>query len=423
MDMPIFDKYEIVEKIATHQDKAIYRIKDSSGALYVAKVYKKTYKHPLYKSLSKLTHENMPMIHEVTLLEDCFYVIEDCIDGRTLREILDDSGVLAKKEMLGILMQLCDVLAYLHNQPTPIIHRDITPANIMITDSGTVKLIDFDIAREHKDDATADTELIGTKYFAPPEQYGFSQSDPRTDIYALGMLMVVMLTNTYEVQRVKDAQTTSVIERCMMLSPDKRFQTVKKLRDRLERISNNKLEPHVKAIAASVILIFSAMVLFVVLSGRTGEGIGNRAADARLEYIRLVSFDNPMYMEDVDLALNPPFDSGVFDYIVYVPYDFGTFHMGFGAYNHAASAVLYVGGRAFWEVEDFIMIVSLGLSTDPRISYAQYLPVGEEIVMTIIVTSEDGTTSETYVVRYIRQVRGVYTTTLIQHVELLILDV
>ena len=401
-NMPIFNKYKIVEEIAIHQDKAIYRVKDGKGAFYVAKVFKKTYKRPLYESLSKLTHENMPRIHEVASFEDCFYIIEENISGQTLTEILDEKGVFSKKETLGVLMQLCDVLAYLHNQTTPIIHRDITPPNIMITDDGIVKLIDFDIAREHKDESTFDTEAIGTKHFAPPEQYGFSQSDPRTDIYAIGMLMTVMMTNTHEVQRLKDAQISNVIERCMMLSPDKRFQKVKKLKDRLERINNNKLEPHVKAIAAFVILILSA-VLFVVLSGRTGETTENRAADARLAYIRLVSFDNPMYMEDVDLALNPVFNSGVFEYTVYVPYDFGTFHMGFGAYNHAASAMLYIGERAFWEVEDFVMIVSLGLSTNPRISYAQYLPVGEEIVMTITVTSEDGTTSETYLVRYIRQ--------------------
>jgi len=396
--MPILDKYKIIEEIAVHQDKAIYRVKDSEGTLYVAKVFKKTYKHPLYESLSKLSHENMPLIHEVTLREDYFYVIEDCIAGRTLKETLDNNGVLNKKEVLGILMQLCDVLAYLHNQPTPIIHRDITPTNIMITNEGIVKLIDFDIAREHKGEAVSDTEIIGTKYFAPPEQYGFSQSDPRTDIYALGMLMTVMMTNTYEVQRLKDAQLASVIERCMMLSPDKRFQTVKKLRDRLERINNNKLEPSVKfsiAFTAILIAVVLAMVVFWRDDGATSD-------NARLEYIRFVSFEN-FLMEDIDLALSPAFDSDIFDYTVNVPYDFGTFHMSFKAYNTAATAWLYRGERQFWFVEDFEFVVTFGLTTDPGVVYAQYLPVGEENIISIVVTSEDGSTTETYVLRYIRE--------------------
>ena len=416
-NVPVFNKYEVVEKIAVYPDKAIYKVKDVDGDLYMTKVFKKTYKYSLYENLSKLTHKNMPLIHEVTLLEDCFYVIEDCIAGRTLREILDDSGALGKKETLNILLQLCDVLAYLHNQPTPIIHRDITPTNIMITDNGIVKLIDFDIAREHKGEAISDTEIIGTKYFAPPEQYGFSQSDPRTDIYALGMLMTVMMTNTYEMQRMKDAQIASVIERCMMLSPNKRFQTVKKLKERLERISNNKLEPHVKFAAVSAILILLAIVLSIALLRRAGEEADNNGSisgnaliydevpasdNAHLEYIRLIDASISM-AADIDVVLNPAFDSAIFDYTVYLPHDFGRFHMRFAPYNRESSAVLYVGERAFWPIERFGSIVSTGFASEPGIQGHRYVPAGEEIIISIVVTSEDRTTTETYTIRYIRQ--------------------
>ena len=107
-------------------------------------------------------------------------------------------------------------------------------------------------------------------------------------------------------------------------------------------------------------------------------------------------------MEDIDLQLSPAFDSDIFDYTVSVPYDFGTFHMSFGAYNLAASAWLYRDERQFWFVEDFVFMVTVGLTTEPGIAYAQYLPVGEEIIISIAVTSEDGTTVETYNVRYVR---------------------
>ena len=402
--MPAFDKYEIVEKIAVHQDKVIYRVKNGGGALYVAKVFKKTYKYPLYESLSKLTHENMPQIHEVALLEDCFYVIEDCIAGRTLRETLDESGVLSKKEMLGILMQLCDVLGYLHSQPTPIIHRDITPTNIMITDGGVVKLIDFDIAREHKDDATSDTELIGTKHFAPPEQYGFSQSDQRTDIYALGMLMTVMGTNTYEVQRVKDAQIASVIERCMMLSPDKRFQTVKKLKDRLERINNNKPEPHVKVIAVSTILILSTIALFIVLSERINEAARNMAANADLEYIFLTPVRGT-FVEDFEFSLRQAFDSGATDFTVNLPYNFNDMYLHFSPNNLASSAVGFINQFEMWTFDDFDTSGTLLFTTEQGRNQpnVHFIPVGEGFNVSIVVTSEDGTATETYVIRFSRQ--------------------
>ena len=402
--MPVFDKYEVVKEIAVHQDKAIYRVKDRAGVVYVAKVFTKTYKHPIYESLSRLAHENMPKIHEIVLLEDCFYVIEDCIAGRTLRERLDENGALSKKETLGILMQLCDVLSYLHNQPTPIIHRDITPNNVMITDGGIVKLIDFDIARKHRDDATSDTELIGTKHFAPPEQYGFSQSDPRTDIYALGMLMTVMMTNTYEVQRVKDSQITNVIERCMMLSPDKRFQTVKKLKERLDRISNNKPEPHVKVIAVSAMLIFSAIVISLVVSWRNNEEARNITADAGLEYIFLTPARDT-FVGDFGFQLRPTYGADGFDYTVNLPYQFNDMYLHFSPNNLAASAVGFINQFEMWTFDNFDTPGTILFTPEQGrdLPNVHFIPVGEGFNVSIVVTSEDGTATETYIIRFSRQ--------------------
>ena len=271
-NIPALEKYKIISEITVHEDKSIYQVEDTvedtaedtSGNLYILKVFQNTYRYALYESLSKLVHENMPRIHEVSLCEDCFYIVEDCITGRTLRESLEASGALGKKETINILMQLCDILMYLHSQPVPIIHRDITPANIMITDDGIVKLIDFDIAREYKNEVSSDTEVLGTKPFAPPEQYGFSQSDPRTDIYSLGMLITVMLTNTYDVQKIKDLQLKRAVERCMKLSPEKRFQNAKKLKDRLERIKGKKHGALAKIIAAAAVAVVIAITPFVV---------------------------------------------------------------------------------------------------------------------------------------------------------------
>jgi serine/threonine protein kinase len=423
-NIPALEKYRVKAEIATYEDKSIYHVEDAKETSYILKIFQKTYKYHLYESLSKLTHENMPQIHDVALFEDCFYVIEDYIAGRTLRETLDESGALSKKEMLGILMQLCDVLAYLHNQPTPIIHRDITPTNIMVTDGGIVKLIDFDIAREHKDEATSDTEVIGTKHFAPPEQYGFSQSDPRTDIYALGMLMTVMMTNTYEVQRVKDSQIASVIERCMKLSPDKRFQTVKKLKGRLDRISNNKHSPQVKIIAAFVMTLVVA-VLWIAVSQRNvdeafvdGDTIAIEdeltngdtmfiddapASDnAHLEHITLRSMADSS-IEDFDIETVLAFDPDTFEYVVNLPYDFGTFQTEFAPYNRASSAVVHMADYPIWIIENFINTVSMSLTSDASIQNIMYIPAGGECTATIVITSEDGTTSETYEIRYIRQ--------------------
>ncbi|MCL2217519.1 MAG: serine/threonine protein kinase [Defluviitaleaceae bacterium] len=262
--VPILKGYEIVEKLDADDDKVMYLVDDADGSRLILKALRQTHKFPIYESLAKLTHVNMPKIHKIAMGEDCFYVLEDYVEGQTLQEILETDGVFDAQDAIAIISQLCDVLTYLHNQPSAIIHRDIKPANIMLTDDGTVKLLDFDIAREYKEEVSTDTEVIGTRPFAPPEQYGFSQSDHRTDIYSLGMLITVMLTNSYNVQRIKDLHLKGIAERCTQLSQEKRFQNAKKLKDRLERTGGNKTGLRVKVIAALAVVVALGVAAFVM---------------------------------------------------------------------------------------------------------------------------------------------------------------
>jgi serine/threonine protein kinase len=96
---------------------------------------------------------------------------------------------LSETQIIALCVQLCDILSYLHGQDKPIIHRDIKPQNIIVQPDGTIVLIDFDIARQYREDAETDTQCFGTRLYAPPEQYGFSQTDCRADIYSLGVLL------------------------------------------------------------------------------------------------------------------------------------------------------------------------------------------------------------------------------------------
>ena len=269
-NIPAIEGYEIIEKLDSDDDKSMYLVDSADGCRLILKVLRQTHKFPIYESLARLTHINMPAIHRVVMGVDCFYVLEDYVEGQTLQEILETNGIFDTQATIDITSQLCDVLAYLHNQPSPIIHRDIKPANIMLTVDGTVKLLDFDIAREYKDKVSTDTEVIGTKPFAPPEQYGFSQSDHRTDIYSLGMLITVMLTNSYEAQRIENLYLRSIAERCTRLSPEKRFPNVKKLKGILTRTGSSKFSMRIKAIAA-----LTAVVVVVVAALAMGGDSGN----------------------------------------------------------------------------------------------------------------------------------------------------
>src|SRR5947199_181492 len=146
--------------------------------------------------LGKLLHANLPRIHDHFTENDRSYLVMDFIDGETLEEYLEKRGhdPLPVEQVLDWAEQLCDVLSYLHNHQPPIIFRDLKPANVMISESGHIFLIDFGIARLFKPGQSHDTVALGSPGYAAPEQYGKAQSTPRSDLYSLGALIHCLLT-------------------------------------------------------------------------------------------------------------------------------------------------------------------------------------------------------------------------------------
>ncbi len=138
--------------------------------------------------LSELDHPNLPRITHFFSDHGHQYLVMDLVEGENWEKKLSRQRP-SIAEVLDIVMQLVDVLEYLHNRPQPIIFRDLKPANVMITPAGVAKLIDFGIARVFQAGKATDTRALGTPGYAAPEQYGTGQSDARTDIYALGVMM------------------------------------------------------------------------------------------------------------------------------------------------------------------------------------------------------------------------------------------
>ena len=190
--------------------------------------------------LQKLNHPNLPRVYDSFSENARHYLVMDFIDGQTLeeRQRAAGGGALPEQEVLGWARQICAVLSYLHTRTPPIIFRDLKPANIMVTPSGEVKLIDFGIARVFRHGRTQDTQVLGTPGFAPPEQYGKAQTDPRADIYSLGCTLYQLLTgydpattpfNLPPMQTRNpriSSQTQRAIERATQLNRDARYPTV-----------------------------------------------------------------------------------------------------------------------------------------------------------------------------------------------------
>lgn len=185
----------------------------------------------------------LPRIIDCYAMGDRRVVVMEYIEGETLQDVVyrcDPSVALAA----DLFPRICDAVAELHGAfDPPLIHRDIKPSNIIVSrDSLTV--IDFGIARTYRDDAEYDTLHFGTKAYAPPEQFGFGQTDERSDVYALGMLLYFCLTEKTPDSKARAREFAapgvpeslrSVIACAAELDPADRFQTVGELRSAFAR--------------------------------------------------------------------------------------------------------------------------------------------------------------------------------------------
>lgn len=192
--------------------------------------------------MKKLDHPCLPRIVDIINRDDVIYVVMDYIEGEPLNKVLDKYGAQAQDIVIEWAEDLCGVLDYLHAQNPPIIYRDMKPANIMLQPSGNIKLIDFGIAREYKEQNLEDTVSLGTKGYAAPEQFGGKgQTDRRTDIYCLGVTLYHLLTGKnpceppYEIYPIRywkpelSAGLENIILKCTQLNPSDRFDSCAEL--------------------------------------------------------------------------------------------------------------------------------------------------------------------------------------------------
>lgn len=183
-----------------------------------------------YEQLKSVQHRNIPMIYDTFALEDGQIVLEEAIDGITVAEVLE-CGKYSYRGMRRIVKQVCMAVDALHS--IGIIHKDIKPENVMITNDGVVKLIDFNASKPVAVNQRPDTVLLGTIGYAPPEQLGIARCDTRTDIYAIGVLINVMLTGDHPSCRLAKGRAGKIVLKCTQIDPESRYQTLEKLMNAL----------------------------------------------------------------------------------------------------------------------------------------------------------------------------------------------
>lgn len=206
-----------------------------TGKKYIKKLLT-TYNKSVYEYLKENPVSHMPPITAMYESSNCLIVLEEYIEGWTIAELIE-KGPLSRDRAIAITIGVCRVLDDLHNLPKPIIHRDIKPSNVIITSKDEVYLLDMNVAKWYEPGKTDDTRHMGTENYAAPEQvgYGLSASSAKSDIYAVGILLNVMLTGRFPKEQRPEDDIWKVIERCISLEADNRY-TAKKLINTLEKL-------------------------------------------------------------------------------------------------------------------------------------------------------------------------------------------
>lgn len=232
--------YEDLKSIHKSRKSEIILVQNNLDEKFYIKRILKEYTLDVYKVLMGISSKNIPRIYEVFEYKDKLIIIEEFINGYTLQEILEKENELNEDRVIKYMIELCEALEKVHNLTPYIIHRDIKPANIIISNDEVLKLIDFDISRIYKQGENMDTTLLGTKGYASPEQFGFEQTDCRSDIYAIGVMMNVLSTGKHIKEKENEGKLKYIIKKCTKISASERYQNIEELKSDLESVYKNK---------------------------------------------------------------------------------------------------------------------------------------------------------------------------------------
>jgi len=226
--------------------------------------------------LSRLDFPGIPKTYGTFIKEGRSYLCREYFEGEPLDQLIA-RGTLAPDQIYPIARQICTILGYLHEQVPPVIHRDIKPQNIICRPDGSIGLTDFGIARTYKEGSSSDTQYMGTLLYAPPEQYGYAQSSPQTDIYALGIVLVFLATGSPDrrdlSRRIVDSPLRSLIEKCIAFDPADRFQNVQQVIRRIDSFKTRKTRITLGIIAACFAALLLAAGAWFLATQLLGEGL------------------------------------------------------------------------------------------------------------------------------------------------------
>ncbi|MBF2516140.1 serine/threonine-protein kinase [Listeria marthii] len=234
----IEEQYKELDNLNNKENPAVLTRNTSTGELFVRKIIPISFA-PVIEQLKDLSSNYLPKIDVMIPNGNQLIVYEEYINGKNLADLMKTTTTFDADEVTRLMLMLSDALTELH--ANAIIHRDIKPSNIMISSDGVLKLIDFDASRVFEVGKNQDTVNLGTIGYAAPEQYGYSQTDARSDIYSIGVLMLELLLGK---NTLPDKEQATSLEKIAMqaaaFDPEQRYQSIQDFRT---AVKNDSLGP------------------------------------------------------------------------------------------------------------------------------------------------------------------------------------
>lgn len=269
----------------------------------------------IYEAVRGLDGQGVPRIMGIYRDGDVCCVLREYVEGSTLLELYRSRGSLSADETAKLGAQIAETLERLHEMEPPIIHRDIKAENVVLTPNRGCVLIDFGIARRFSESDTRDTRIIGTGFAAAPEQFGYSQTDPRSDIYSLGVLLHEISTGEYSLDRGRvPAELGRVVAKCTRFDPKDRYQSAKEVKRALLRV---RRRPKILISVIAAALVTAAVLAIALIGGIPDESriysfasplIGREVARQLGKDVRAVTRGDLDKITSIQIAGTYPFD-------------------------------------------------------------------------------------------------------------------
>ncbi len=264
--------YEPERCLSSHGDRMAWRLRrKADGAAFFLRIGPE---EALFEEFQLLNRAAEALPGRSAYPIDCFaqdgtgYLLRAWLPGQTLAQWRAARGGCSDRTCADLGRQICALAAALHSLKPPVIHRDIKPENLIVGPDGRLSLIDFDIARLYRQGESRDTSFLGTEGTAAPEQYGFAQTDARTDVYAMGMTLLWLRTGVYDRAALPQAgpRLRRVLARATDFSPARRYASAADM--------GRALQPRpVPWPTAAVGLAAAALALCYLLQSRTADSL------------------------------------------------------------------------------------------------------------------------------------------------------